>query len=1078
VSGVLTALPASTPPAGAATVSLIKDVIVSAPPSGNFAGASTGDGWDVMFYRDRIFNIFHHGSSFNVDCHLQTDGSHCDTVDTISPWPKTVTSADPVSDFTSPAHSSGWIDQDTGHLYGWGSRIADATGGVICVDLTSPSDNPSCGFTPLTAAGVHDEGGTTAFGGRAVIGSEMFAYDPKLQQVLCFSTATDTACPNQPFAIALGGITAATDGWTDNSTLAAGGKVFIHAEDEALSGGVLTCFDAQSHATCAGTWPQVISGAVSAPSSVGAAFPYLSANGTVIGACMPYVDLVPCWDLSGSVITTPAALIGAIGHTDMWNEGTTFGTRVFVATGEAVEGTIDDGVFCYDFATGANCPNFPIETGKTTYLYSVSPDPVRTGCMWINANSSNGANQIRTFDGFDGTSGCSDRVHVKSSVVIPDSNCNALGWTGVQVLDPARSGYSDASLSLTNVAGDPVAGGTDLAVDGAGNFDLSALTIPDSVLFTATFTAPTFSQTGVIFRFTWDSTSDNNCEDNATTVPDAPAITSLTADPSSGGLDVAFTPPADHGTAPITSYTYSTDNGSTWRLRTDGGTIDAPILITRASPEGTVLVDGVAYDVMIRAVNDVGTGLASNSVQATAVVPEILDAPSAANMSAGTAGPLAPVSIAGFTSDVTIDIGTTNGTVAVVGNAGLTSAPCSSCSGTSISFSGPQSAVNVALATLTATASAAGSGTVTIAVTKDGDSLPSLTAHIDLSVTAPRLSTPVAPTAHATSSSAVSVSFAAIANASSYTVRVYRSDGTTLVGAAHTSFTSGATITGLDPSTAYKFSVTAIGDGSTHTDSLQGPKGTATTPAAQVTPPTCGTPRPSQGLPSGAGRVYAVDHNGRLATMPSFDATHASLRRPIIGAVATSSAHGSWSLTSDGGIFTAGDAPYKGSLADRILNAPVSAIVGTPCAAGYDILANDGGVFAFGDAHFYGSMGGTKLNQPMAGIALTCSGKGYYTVANDGGVFTFGSATFRGSMASVKLVSPIIGITPNCSDTGYWMVASDGGVFTSGGVRFYGSLGGKHLASPIVSLIPSATLHGYWLVAANGTTYPFGDATR
>jgi hypothetical protein len=1077
MSGVLTALPASTPPAGASTVSLIKDVTVSAPPSGSFAGAASGDGWDVMFYRDRIFNLFHHGQYFVLDCHLQTDGSHCDTVGSVSPWPKTVSSPDPVSDFTSPAHASGWIDQSTGHLYGWTSRTSDGTGGVVCADLTSSSDNPYCGFIPMTDAGVHDETDTTAIGGRAVIGTEMLTYDPKLASVLCFSTATDAPCANQPFAIDLGGISPATNGWSNNSTIAAGGKLYIHAEDDQTTGGVITCYDPTTHTTCAGSWPSLVSDSAPGGGAVGAPFPFLSSTGTVTGVCLPYVGVVPCWDTTGAAITTPSALISALGHTDMWNEGTTLGTRVFVPTGESTEAN-GDGVYCYDFAAGAGCPNFPIELSNSTYLYTVTPDPVRTGCMWINADSSNGVSQIRTFDGFDGTSGCSDRVHVTSGVVIPDSDCNALGWTSVQVLDPARSDYTDATLSLTDTAGNAVPGGTNLAVDGSGSFDVSGLTIPDSVLFTATFTGPTFSTTGVIFRFTWDSTNASNCQNNATRVPDAPTITTVTPDSSTGGLHVAFTPPGDHGTSPITDYAYSTDNGATWRLRTDGGGAGGPIAITQASSDGTALVDGTSYDVMIRAVNDGGTGLASNNVSATAIVPELLNAPASVNASTGTPAPLTVTSIAGFTTDVTVDITTTNGTVAVVGNGGLTSSPCSSCSGSSISFGGPQDAVNVALATLTATATSPGGGTVTVAVTKNGDSSPTLTADIALTVTAPRLTTPAAPSAHATSTSSITVTFAPIANATSYTVRAYRSDGTTLVGSPHTTFTSGGSVGGLDPSTTYKFTVTAIGDGSAHGDSLEGPKAAATTFDVPVVPAKCGTSRPSQGLPLGRGNVYAVDGSGRLATVAGFDPSHASLTHPIIGATATASARGSWSLTSDGGIFTAGNARFAGSLARHALKAPVTGIVGTPCEAGYDILATDGGVFSFGDAKFYGSTGALKLNKPMAGMALTCSGKGYYTVADDGGVFTFGDAAFHGSMANLHLVSPIFSIAPNCSNAGYWMVARDGGVFTNGNVGFYGSLGGKHLASPIVALIPTATYHGYWLVAANGATYPFGDASH
>ena len=124
--------------------------------------------------------------------------------------------------------------------------------------------------------------------------------------------------------------------------------------------------------------------------------------------------------------STPPALVGAVGSTDLWNEGAVLGTRVFVATGQS-DGNFQDGVFCYDFATGAACPDFPIQTSSHTYLYTVTPDPIRPGCMWINADSTDGStSQIRTFDGFTGTSGCSDSVRVTSSVVIPDAGCDAL----------------------------------------------------------------------------------------------------------------------------------------------------------------------------------------------------------------------------------------------------------------------------------------------------------------------------------------------------------------------------------------------------------------------------------------------------------------------------------------------------------------------------------------------------------------------------------------------------------------------------------------------------------------------------
>ncbi|HEV7524843.1 MAG TPA: fibronectin type III domain-containing protein [Acidimicrobiia bacterium] len=1084
--GVLAVQASMVAPASAVTsVSLTKDVTVGAPPSSSFVGASSGDGWDVLFFGDSIFNVFHHGSQFVVDCHLQADGSHCDTVGGISPWPKTVSSTEPLSDFTSPAHSSGWIDNSTGKMYGWTSRISDGTGGMVCVDLTTAATNPFCGFTALTAAGDNPETDSTAIGGRAVVGVKLIAYDATIKKVLCFSTATEAACAGQPFDLPVGSIDALPGGISDTNTVAAGGKVFIHVEDTAGTGGVITCFNPATNAECAGAWPQAVSDAYpGVRSQVGAPFPYLSTTGTATGVCLPYEGVYPCWNSSGASIATPAAMLSALGRTDLWNDGAVLGTRVFVPTGSAT-GTDSDAVYCYDFATGAGCPNFPIETGNFSYLYTVTPDPVRNGCMWINAdNSGGGGSQIRTFDGFDGSSGCSDRVHVGSSVVIPDAGCEALGWTNVQVLDPARSAYTSATLSLTDAQGAPIAGGTDLVIDAQGNVDLSALVIPDTVLYTATFISPTFSATGVIFRFTWDSTNTNTCTINASTVPDAPTLDTVAPDSAHGGLTVGFTPPADPGSSPIISYVYTTDNGATWRNRSDGATDTSPLEITQTSTDGTSLVDGVTYNVIVRAVNAAGTGLASNAIAHTAVVPELLAAPSSAGLTLGNADPVSLVYLAGYTADVTIEATTSNGTIAVVGNAGLTESPCTTCSSGAITFSGPQDAVNVALATLTDTAATVGGGRVRVTVIKAGDVLPTQSATVNLVVVLGHLTRPSAPTVSGASQSTLNVVFNPTVNAASYTVRVYRSNGITPVGAPHANFTSGTDVTGLDPSTTYRFTVTAIANGTTNLDSSEGfPTSAATLapvpPVPQTPPPPpgpCATPRPSQLLPNGARTVYAVRPDRTLTTVPAFNGAAASLERPIIAAVATSSGRGSWSLAADGGVFTAGDAPFAGSIAGSTLKAAVVGIAGTPCRTGYDVVAADGGVFTFGRAQFYGSMGATRLNRKMTGMAVTCSAKGYYMVAGDGGVFAFGNARYHGSTAGQRLISPIFAIVSNCADSGYWLVARDGGVFAVGHVGFYGSLGGAALASPVVALLPTPTFHGYWLVAADGKTYPFGDA--
>ncbi|HKN38926.1 MAG TPA: hypothetical protein VJ456_07455, partial [Acidimicrobiia bacterium] len=119
---------------------------------------------------------------------------------------------------------------------------------------------------------------------------------------------------------------------------------------------------------------------------------------------------------------------------------------------------------------------------------------------------------------------------------------------------------------------------------------------------------------------------------------------------------------------------------------------------------------------------------------------------------------------------------------------------------------------------------------------------------------------------------------------------------------------------------------------------------------------------------------------------------------------------------------------------------------------GYYMVASDGGIFTFGDAHFRGSMGGQHLNAPVQSLVPNRSGLGYWLVASDGGIFAFGDAAFRGSMGGTRLNRPMTGMVR--SGDGYLMVGEDGGIFDFSGTAngFKGSLGANPPADPITSV--------------------------
>jgi hypothetical protein len=96
------------------------------------------------------------------------------------------------------------------------------------------------------------------------------------------------------------------------------------------------------------------------------------------------------------------------------------------------------------------------------------------------------------------------------------------------------------------------------------------------------------------------------------------------------------------------------------------------------------------------------------------------------------------------------------------------------------------------------------------------------------------LSTPNSPVVAVYSSSSVLVSeTSTTSNASSYLLKWYASNGSTLIDSMSvlsSNITSTTLISGLTPNSNYYFSVTAIGDGITYSNSPESPKTSASTP--------------------------------------------------------------------------------------------------------------------------------------------------------------------------------------------------------------------------------------------------------
>jgi prepilin-type N-terminal cleavage/methylation domain-containing protein len=184
--------------------------------------------------------------------------------------------------------------------------------------------------------------------------------------------------------------------------------------------------------------------------------------------------------------------------------------------------------------------------------------------------------------------------------------------TGLEV----TMGYRQASLTWTAPENDGGASISDYVVQFSANGGVSWSTFADGVSTNTSATVTGLQDsTNYTFRVAavnsvGTGTASQTASDSTATTPNAPIITSIT--PGAAQLSVAFVPGTDDGGSVVTSYEYSTDNGSTWSARTDEGTTGSPMIISG-------LNNGTTYEVKIRAVNAVGSGTASEAFSATPV---------------------------------------------------------------------------------------------------------------------------------------------------------------------------------------------------------------------------------------------------------------------------------------------------------------------------------------------------------------------------------------------------------------------------------------------------------------------------
>ena len=420
----------------------------------NFQGSSGGDGYDLTFAADRVFNVFHHNATtIQLDCHLKATGNSC--YGAVKNFPGYATSNT----------SSAFWHAATAKLYVMSKRTSDNSFGFACIDFSTMS-NPVLCSTPFYSL---DDGvaSTNSLHGASRSGDIVYLLDSSDYNLLCLNLATATACPDNQTTLPTGSSVASTVGRIS----ADGTKIWYNTYDR------FGCWDLVTNDNCGGNAPQTIGVANQHPP-----FPARTSSGRLLGYCTYRTAL--CVDATNTVFTMPAGLRAFVTGTTLptWNydgagQWAESDNRLYLNKGPSATATSD--VYCHDFDTDAACSGFA-GTNVGTRIYAIHKDPQIANCMWTNGD----AGQITTFDATTGVPGCTTSVpmvEMPYSAVVPRLPCEENGrivrWDRIAFHVPSGIATSALRVTFKDTDGNSIAGWTDKTVTSTGVLDLTGLTV-------------------------------------------------------------------------------------------------------------------------------------------------------------------------------------------------------------------------------------------------------------------------------------------------------------------------------------------------------------------------------------------------------------------------------------------------------------------------------------------------------------------------------------------------------------------------------------------------------------------------
>ncbi len=198
-----------------------------------------------------------------------------------------------------------------------------------------------------------------------------------------------------------------------------------------------------------------------------------------------------------------------------------------------------------------------------------------------------------------------------------------------------------------------------------------------------------------------------------------------------------------------------------------------------------------------------------------------------------------------------------------------------------------------------------------------------------------------------------------------------------------------------------------------------------------------------------------------------------------VGLAATPDGKGYWILANDGAVFSFGDAGYHGgaNTGDLTNGQVAKSITADGSGSGYWILSNQGAVFSFGDAPFYGGAYGQSYFSGQTAQQLVKSGSGYWILSKSGNIYSYGSAPYEGNPAGFS-GQTAVAMAASSGGTGYWVLSAAGGIYAEGSAPYLGGANGQSYfaGQSATSLAASSDAGGYWILGASGGVYTYGDA--